>query len=167
MPLSIIVAVAENGVIGNANALPWRLPDDLKRFKALTLGKPVVMGRKTYDSIGRPLPGRTNIVVSRQSGLQIAGCIVVNCVDAAMAAAGSADEIMLIGGAELYCRALPAVNKIYLTRVHANVPGDTFFPELDSRQWHETPVASHPVDERHAHAFSFINLQRASLSVPS
>lgn len=167
MLLSIVVAVAENGVIGNANALPWRLPDDLRRFKALTLGKPVVMGRKTYDSIGRPLPGRTNIVVSRQSGLQIAGCIVVDCVDAAVAAAGSADEIMLIGGAELYCRALPAVNTIYLTRVHASVPGDTFFPELDSRQWHETPVAGHPADERHAYAFSFINLQRASLSVPS
>lgn len=169
MSLSIVVAVAENGVIGNANDLPWRLPDDLRRFKTLTLGKPVVMGRKTYDSIGRPLSGRTNIVVSRQADLQIAGCIVVNCVDAAIVAAGVAgtSEIMLIGGAELYRRALPAVNTIYLTRVHANVPGDRFFPELDSRQWHETRVASHPADERHAFAFTFINLQRAPLSVPS
>lgn len=167
MALSIIVAVAENGVIGNAGALPWRLPDDLKRFKSLSLGKPIVMGRKTYDSIGRPLPGRTNIVVSRQAGLQIEGCVVVNSVDAAIAAAGAAGEIMLIGGAELFRRTLPAVNTIYLTRVHANVPGDTFFSELDARQWHETIVASHPADERHAYAFTFIDLHRASLSVPS
>lgn len=166
MSLSIVVAVAENGVIGHANGLPWRLPDDLKRFKSLTLGKPIVMGRKTYDSIGRPLPGRTNIVVSRQPGLQIEGCVVVNSVEAAIAAAGTATEVMLIGGAELYRRALSAVNTIYLTRVHANVPGDAYFPELDLAQWHETIVARHPADERHGHAFTFVNLQRASPSEP-
>ena len=167
MSLSIIVAVAENGVIGHANGLPWHLPDDLKRFKSLTLGKPIVMGRKTYDSIGRPLPGRTNIVVSRQPGLQIDGCVVVGSVDAAISAAGTADEIMLIGGAELFRVALPAVDTIYFTRIHAAVPGDTTFPELDSRQWRETIVASHPADERHAYAFTFVNLHRASLSVSS
>lgn len=167
MTLSIVVAVAENGVIGNANDLPWRLPDDLKRFKSLTLGKPIVMGRKTYDSIGRPLPGRTNIVVSRQPGLQIDGCVVVSSVDAAIAAAGPVAETMLIGGAELFRLALPAVNTVYLTRVHANVLGDTVFPELDPRQWRASIVASHPADERHAYAFTFVNLERASLSVPS
>ena len=171
MSLCIVVAVAENGVIGNANALPWRLPDDLKRFKSLTLGKPVVMGRKTYDSIGRPLPGRTNIVVSRQADLRIEGCTVVNSIDAAIAAgvavAGTGSEIMLIGGAELYQRALPAVNTIHLTRVHAQVPGDTYFPALASQQWHETMVASHPADERHVHAFTFVDLHRVPPSVPS
>lgn len=160
MSLSIVVAVAENGVIGAANALPWRLPDDLKRFKALTLGKPVVMGRKTYDSIGRPLPGRTNIVVSRQSGLTIPGCVVVSSIEAALAAAGAAPEVVLVGGAQLYRAALPAVSTIHLTRVHAAVAGDTLFPELEPAQWRETVVGTHPADERHEYAFTFLTLER-------
>jgi len=158
--LSIVVAVAENGVIGRGNALPWHLPDDLKRFKELTLGKPMVMGRKTYESIGRPLPGRTTIVVSRQPGLTIEGCTVVNSLHAAIVAARAAPEVVLVGGAQLYRSAMPMVSTIHLTRVHATVGGDTLFPILDMQQWRETIVATHPADERHAYAFTYLTLQR-------
>ena len=123
----------DNGVIGSGNQLPWRLPDDLKRFKALSLGKPVVMGRKTYDSIGRPLPGRLNIIVSRKPDLQIAGCQVVSLARGGLAAAGAAPEIVIVGGADIYRHALPQVATIHLTRVHADIPGDVLFPELAAR----------------------------------
>jgi dihydrofolate reductase len=158
--LTIVVAVADNGVIGRANTLPWRLPDDLKRFKELTLAKPVVMGRKTFDSIGKPLPGRTNIVISRQPDLKIEGCVVVNSLPAAIVAARAAPEIMLIGGAQLYRSAMHMVGRIHLTRVHADVAGDTLFPILDMQQWRETIVAEHPADDRHAYAFTFVVLDR-------
>lgn len=158
--IAIIVAVAENGVIGADNGLPWRLPDDLKRFKALSLGKPVVMGRRTFDSIGRPLPGRTNIVVSRQAGLAIEGVIVARSLDDALVAAGAASEIVVIGGAEIFRQALSRTDTIHLTRVHARVAGDVFFPELDPAKWRETAVEHHAADERHLYAFSFVTLQR-------
>ena len=158
MTLSLIVAVAQNNVIGSGNQLPWHLPDDLRRFKALTLGKPIVMGRRTYDSIGRPLPGRTNIVVSRQTGLTIAGCTVVPSLEAALAAAGAGAEVMIIGGAAIFREALPIAQRIYLTRVHATVPGDIFLPQLDPRQWRELSVTLHPADERHAWSFSFVDM---------
>ena len=132
--ISIIVAAAQNGAIGSANRLPWHLPDDLKRFKALSLGKPIVMGRRTFDSIGRPLPGRTNIVVSRHAGLAIEGVLVVQSLDAALAAAGSVPEIVVIGGAEIFRQVLPRTDTIHLTRVHAHVSGDVFFPKLDPAQ---------------------------------
>jgi dihydrofolate reductase len=157
---SIVVAVAENGVMGNGNQLPWRLPDDLRRFKELTMGKPMVMGRKTFDSIGRPLPGRTSIVVTRSRDLQIAGCVVVHSLAAALQAAGEVPEVVIIGGAELYRHALPDVQLIHLTRVHADVAGDTFFPELQPGQWREEFVSRHPADERHAYAFSYLTLTR-------
>ncbi len=162
MTLSIVVAMAENRVIGRDNALPWRLPDDLRRFKELTLGKPMIMGRKTYESIGRPLPGRTTIVVSRQPGLAFEGCVVVDSMRAALAAAGGASEVALVGGAQLYREALPMVHRIELTRVHANVDGDAFFPELDPREWHETIVAVHAADDRHPYAFTFSYLERVA-----
>jgi dihydrofolate reductase len=158
--LSCVVAVARNGVIGNGNQLPWHLPADLKRFKALTLGKPMIMGRKTYESIGRPLPGRTNIVVSRQHDLSIEGCIVAGSLPDAIRLAGAAPEITLIGGAELFSQALATTEVIHLTRVHADVPGDVFFPPLSSLEWHETLVARHEADDRHAYAFSFLELTR-------
>ncbi|HKQ13428.1 MAG TPA: type 3 dihydrofolate reductase [Steroidobacteraceae bacterium] len=158
--ISIIVAVAENGVIGSNNRLPWHLPDDLKRFKALSLGKPIVMGRRTFDSIGRPLPGRTNIVISRQSKLVIAGTVVVLSLDDALIAASAAPEIVVIGGAEIFKQVLPRTNTIHLTRVHARVAGDVFFPELDPLQWREAAVEHHDADERHQYAFSFVTLQR-------
>lgn len=158
--LSIIVAVADNGVIGSGNQLPWRLPDDLKRFKALSIGKPIVMGRKTYDSIGRPLPGRLNIIISRQPVLQIPGCTVVSSVAQAIDAAGDAAEIVIVGGADIYRQVLPQVRTIHLTRVHATVPGDVYFPELTPGEWREVARESHPADERHAHAFTFSTLVR-------
>lgn len=160
--LSIIVAVADNGVIGSGNRLPWRLPDDLKRFKALSLGKPIVMGRKTYDSIGRPLPGRLNIIVSRQGDLQIAGCRVVASLAEAIAAAGDAPEIVIVGGADIYRQVLPQVATIHLTRVHADSPGDVLFPRLKENEWREVATEYHPADERHAHAFTFSTLARVA-----
>jgi dihydrofolate reductase len=160
--LSIIVAVADNRVIGSGNQLPWRLPDDLKRFKALSLGKPIVMGRKTYDSIGRPLPGRLNIVVSRRGDLQIPGCTTVASVTEAIAAAGNVEEIVIIGGADVYRQLLPKVQTIHLTRVHAAVRGDVYFPELAPDEWREVATEYHPADERHAHAFTFSELQRVN-----
>ena len=162
MTLSIVVAMARNRVIGRDNDLPWRLPEDLKRFKALTMGKPMVMGRKTFESIGRPLPGRTTIVVSRQAGLQIPGCVVVDSIDAAIRAADGAPEIMRVGGAQLYSEALPRVTRIYLTRIHADVEGDTLFPLLDPAEWRETVVGTHAADERHAYAFTYVNLERVA-----
>jgi dihydrofolate reductase len=160
MSVSIVVAAAENGIIGSANQLPWRLPDDLKRFKSLTLGKPVVMGRRTWDSIGRPLPGRTNIVVSRRPGLRLEGCTVVDSLAGAFAAASSAPEVMVIGGADIYRQALASTTTVHLTRVHARVTGDVHFPELAADEWVETETQFHPADGRHAYAFSFVTLQR-------
>lgn len=163
MLVSIIVAAAQNNVIGRGNDLPWRLPDDLKRFKALTLGKPVIMGRKTYVSIGRPLPQRHNIVISRQPGLTLPDCTVVSSLDGALAAAGDAAEAMVIGGAEIFAQVLPRTDRIYLTRVHANVEGDTFFPELVSEDWIELDSEYHPADDRHAFPFTFLQLRRAHI----
>lgn len=160
MSISLIVAVADNGVIGVQNGLPWRLPEDLKRFKALTMGKPIVMGRKTFDSIGKPLPGRTNIVITRQPGLSLPGCVVVASLPAAIAAAGEAEEIMIIGGAEIYRQALPAAQRLYLTQVHARIDGDAVFPPLDAQQWRELSREDYPADEHHAHAYSFVILTR-------
>ncbi|HKU13683.1 MAG TPA: type 3 dihydrofolate reductase [Steroidobacteraceae bacterium] len=158
--ISLIVAAAQNGVIGSDNRLPWHLPDDLKRFKALSLGKPVVMGRRTFESIGKPLPGRTNIVVSRQPGLAIAGAIVARSLDAALAAAGDAPEIVVIGGAEIFRQVLPRADTVHLTRVHASVDGDAVFPQLDPGAWRQSAVEHHAADERHQYAFDFVTLQR-------
>jgi dihydrofolate reductase len=160
--ISIIVAVARNGVIGAGNRLPWHLPDDLKRFKALSMGKPIVMGRRTYDSIGKPLPGRTNIVVSRQPGLAIAGATVAPSLDSALHAAGAVAEIVVIGGAEIFRQVLARTDVIHLTRVHARIDGDVVFPELDPGTWRETAVEQHPADERHQYAFTFVTLERAA-----
>jgi dihydrofolate reductase len=160
--ISIIVAISENGVIGSDNRLPWHLPEDLKRFKALSLGKPIVMGRRTFESIGRPLPGRTNIVVSRQPGLEIEGTIVARSLDAALAAAGTAPEVVVIGGAEIFRQVLPRTDVIHLTRVHARVAGDVVFPELEPGQWRESAVEHHTADARHQYAFTFVTLQRAA-----
>lgn len=161
MLLSIVVAAAENDVIGDRNALPWRLPDDLKRFKAVTMGKPVLMGRKTFESIGKPLSGRTNIVMTRDTSLRLDGCITASSIDDALLAAGSAAEVMVIGGAELYRQVLPRTDVIYLTRVHADIAGDTRFPEVVWDDWLELESEYHRADERHAHAFTFLKLARS------
>jgi dihydrofolate reductase len=158
--LSLVVAVSENDVIGRDNALPWHLPADLKHFKAVTMGKPIVMGRKTYDSIGRRLPGRLNIVISRNRALRIPGVEVVGSFDEAVARAGDVPEVAVIGGAELFRSALPLARRIYLTRVHGNVEGETKFPPLDPKQWREVERSHHPADERHAYAMTFSTLER-------
>lgn len=160
MPVSIIVAADDHGGIGRRGQLPWRLPEDLKRFKALTLGKPIVMGRKTWESIGRALPGRRNLVISRQPGFLAAGAEVVESLDAALAAAGDVPEVCIIGGAEIYRLALPATEHVHLTRVHATVDADAWFPALDMAQWEEVAREDHAADERHAHPYSFIELRR-------
>ena len=157
---SLVVAVAENGVIGRGNQLPWKLPDDMAYFKAVTMGHPVVMGRRTYESIGRPLKGRENIVVSRNPGLQAPGCRVVGSLGEAWAAANGAEEVAVIGGTTLFAETLPVADRIHLTEVQAAVPGDTFFPPFDREQWRETEVTRHPADERQAYPFRIVVLDR-------
>lgn len=145
--LSLIVAVADNGVIGVENRLPWRAPADLARFKQLTMGKPIVMGRKTFDSLGRVLPGRPHVVVSRQTLQLPENCLCVHSMVDAIAKAeelvDATDEIMVIGGAEIYAQALPFADRVYLTRVHVQPEGDAFFPALDESVWKviETQIA--------------------------
>ena len=140
MRIALIAAVAANGVIGSDNRLPWHLPEDLREFKRITLGKPLIMGRKTFESIGRPLPGRTNIVLSRQPGWQREGVVVASdlavALDLARELAG-ADEVMVIGGEQIYRQALPLAERLYLTLVDLDVAGDARFPELDRGQWRE------------------------------
>ena len=159
--VSAIVATDERGGIGLGGRLPWHLPNDLKRFKALTMGKPIVMGRRTFDSIGRALPGRQNVVVSRRPDLVIDGCSVVPSFAAALSAAADAPEVCVIGGAEIYRLALPVTRLVHLTKVHATVEADTFFPALDAADWKEIAREDHPADERHAYGYSFVTLRRA------
>jgi dihydrofolate reductase len=158
--VSLIVAMAQNGVIGRGNALPWRLPKDLKRFKAFTLGKPILMGRKTFESIGRPLPERANLVLTRDRGWFAAGVIVVHSVEEALAHTGDCDELVAIGGAEVFRLVLPIARRIYLTHVHADVPGDTFFPGFDATQWADVECSMYPADQDHAYPVTFVTLER-------
>lgn len=158
--LSQIVALGRNRVIGTGNALPWRLPDDLAHFKRLTLGKPVLMGRKTWESLGRPLPGRDNLVLTRDPGYRAVGATVFASLDSALAACRAVPEVMLIGGAELYEQTLPICDHLYLTEVEAAPDGDAFFPALDPADWRETAAEHHPADARHAHAFTWRTLER-------
>jgi len=158
--VSLIVAMAQNGVIGRGNGLPWKLPEDLRRFKASTMGKPLLMGRKTYESIGRPLPGRLNIVLTRAADWSAPGVSVVHTVEEALSAAGDAGELMVIGGAEIYRLVMPFARRIYLTHVHAEVPGDTYFPAFDPTQWVDVECDAHPADERNAFALTFVTLER-------
>lgn len=150
--ISLIVAASTNNVIGNDGELPWRLSDDLKRFKAVTMGKPIVMGRKTFESIGRPLPGRQNIVITRQGNYVANGCDVVQSMEQAVDVAGGADEIMVIGGSEIYAAFLPIADRIYLTRVHTEVEGDAFFPSLDETVWRDSASENYEADESNDYA---------------
>ncbi|MFV1973168.1 MAG: type 3 dihydrofolate reductase [Thiohalobacterales bacterium] len=162
MKLSIVVAMAANHVIGRDNQLPWHLPADLKHFKQLTTGKPILMGRKTWESIGRPLPERTSIVITSDPDYTAAGCVVVHSIDAALRAAEHHDEVMVIGGSELYRQVLPQVSTIYLTRVHADIEGDAVFPKLDDSEWREVERTDCEPDENNAHVYSFITLERVT-----
>jgi dihydrofolate reductase len=166
MPLvSILVAAAANGVIGRDNRLPWRLPEDLAHFKRLTLGHPVIMGRRTFESIvaalGKPLPGRTSIVVTREPGRSLPGALTVGSLEAAIAAAGDASEVFVIGGAEIYRLALKFADRVYLTRIEAAFVGDATFPPLDPGQWREVSREAHPPAGERAFGFAFIRLDRA------
>jgi dihydrofolate reductase len=151
--INIIVAADENNTIGKDNDLIWRLPDDLKFFKQKTSVHPIIMGRKTYESVGRPLPNRTNIIITRDQDYTVDGCVVVNSLDEAFSIAND-DEIFVVGGAEIYRQALPVTDRVYLTRVHHTFDGDRFFPELGD-EWQEIESVLHPIDEKHVHAFTF------------
>jgi dihydrofolate reductase len=164
LPLCLIAALAENRVIGRDNQLPWHLPADLKHFKALTLGKPIIMGRKTFDSLGRPLPGRTNIVVTNQAGLQLPGAVVVNSLEDALTAAQNqallddVDEVMVIGGEKIYRQCLKLADRLYLTLVEAEPEGDAWFPPFDADAW--TLVETREVaagDGYPAHAYQVLD----------
>jgi len=135
--LSILVAMATNRTIGINNTLPWRCPEDLKHFKALTMGHHMIMGRKTFDSIGKPLPGRTTVVVSRNRNLKVEGCLVAHSLPEAIAACTGDGEIFIVGGAELYAQALPLVDTLYITEIKQDVEGDAHFPEFNRAQWQE------------------------------
>lgn len=158
--ITLVVAMAENRVIGIDNGLPWRLPADLQHFKRVTMGKPVVMGRKTFESIGRPLPGRRNVVVSRNADYQAEGCETFTSVASVLECLAQAPEIMVIGGANLYAQLLPHAHRIHLTLVHASVPGDAYFPELDHARWRTLSREDHAADERNNVAYSFLVLER-------
>ncbi|TNI55073.1 type 3 dihydrofolate reductase [Aeromonas veronii] len=162
MKISMIAAMAHDRVIGKDNQMPWHLPADLAHFKRVTLGKPVLMGRKTFESIGRPLPGRRNLVISRNPDYQAEGIEVVGSVEAALAllAGSSAEELMVIGGGHLYAEMLPSADCLYLTRIDLAVEGDTRFPAFDDGQWQRVDCESHPADEKNPHPYSFETWQR-------
>ena len=159
--LELVVAAAENDVIGRDGGLPWHLPADFRHFRALTLGRHVLMGRKTYESIGKALPDRTNLVLSRSAEFAPADCRVVATVEEACAAAGAHSPLMVIGGAEIYRMCLPVASHIHLTLVHAQIEGgDTFFPDWRSPEWRESGRERHEADAKNAYAYSFITLDR-------
>lgn len=159
--ISFIVALDRNGVIGRGGGLPWHLPDDMRYFRQVTMGKPVIMGRKTYASIGKPLAGRHNIVLTRDPEYDAPGCTVVRSVSAAMAAAGDAPEVMIAGGAEIYAALLPQADRLYLTLVNAEVKeGDAFFPALYPPAWLEVSREFHRIDARHVYSFEWVVLER-------
>lgn len=157
--LTLIVAYSTNRAIGRDNALPWKLPGDLAHFKRSTLGHPIIMGRKTWDSLGRPLPGRSNIVISRNPDFSAAGAILAPTLEAAVAACGDIDEAFVIGGAQIYAQALPRARRVVATEVHADVEGDAFFPLLPSFQWKET--AREPQPAENGYDYDFVTYERA------
>lgn len=161
--VTLVVARARNGMIGARGRLPWHLPDDLRRFKALTMGKAVLMGRRTWASIGRPLPGRRNLVLTRDPAFEAAGATVVHSLGEALRQAG--DTLMVIGGAEVYALALPHAHRIELTTVDADIEGDTHLPPFDPRLWREIAREHHAADARHAHAMDFVTLVRREAQV--
>ena len=160
MIISLIAAMGKDRVIGIDNRLPWRLPADMKHFRALTMGKPVLMGRKTFDSIGKPLPGRTNIVVSQDPDFHPEGVTVARSIAEALTAGRDAEEIMVIGGASFYAQLLPRAQRLYLTEIHQEFHGDAFFPAWDPREWREIERDDHVADGDDTFPYSFITLAR-------
>lgn len=159
--LSMIVAMGENRMIGKGNKMPWHLPDDLKYFKATTLNKPVIMGRKTFESIGlKPLPNRPNFIISRNDNFQAEGARVFNSVELALSQLKDYSEVMIMGGAQIYAQWIDRVDQLYITEVKAAPEGDAFFPIIDHQAWYEVSREPHPADERHAFAFDFVVYKR-------
>lgn len=159
--LSLIVAMAKNRVIGAGNRIPWHLPNELRHFKRLTMGHHIVMGRRTYESINRLLPGRTTVIVTRRPDYSVPGAIVAHSVPEALAACRDDDEVFVIGGADLFRETLPIADRLYLTIVDAEPEGDTFMPEVEMRDWREIQSEDFPADDKHAHAYRFTAYERA------
>ena len=157
--VSLIVAIAQNGVIGDKNALLWNIKEDMRRFRTTTTGHPVIMGRKTFESIGRPLPKRTNVVITR-GDVQFEGCVMAHSLEEAIAKFPAEEEVFIIGGAQIYAQALPLVDKLYLTIVHRDYEGDTSFPEIDYSEWREISREEFDRGEEYEGAFTFIDLER-------
>jgi dihydrofolate reductase len=158
--VSIIAAMDQNRLIGSNNTLPWHLPADLQHFKQTTLGKPIIMGRTTWESLGRALPGRINIVVTRDRNYQAEGGIVAHSLQEAMQAAGDVDEVMVIGGANLYEQAISGADRLYLTQVDGEFSGDAWFPAIDEKCWQEVSRVSHQADDKNQHPYAFVQLSR-------
>jgi len=158
--ISIISAMASNRAIGIRNTLPWQLPEDLKHFKALTMGHHIVMGRKTYDSIGKPLPGRNTVIVTRNSDYAVPGCLAVNSLEAALTVSHGEAEVFFVGGAELYHQALSIAHRIYLTEIQRVFDGDAFFPEFDKSQWNETAREKHRTEGQNGFEYHFVIYDR-------
>jgi len=160
MKLSLILAMDENSGIGYQNQLPWHMPADLKHFKTITLGKPILMGRKTFASIGRPLPGRTNIVITRDRDYQAPGCKIYHSPAEALAALSADEEVMLIGGAELFQQLMPQAQRIYLTRIHAILPADVYFSAWHENEWQIVSESAHVADAKNPHPYTFLTYER-------
>lgn len=160
MNLALIVALSENYCIGVENTLPWRQSDDLKHFKAITSTHPVIMGRKTFESIGKALPNRRNIVITRNSNYSAPGCEIVNSLEHAIALVEHEATVFIIGGAQLFEQAMPLVDTMYLTWIHADIQGDCFFPQWDDAQWQEVRRESHQADDKNQYDYSFVTLKR-------
>jgi len=160
MIVSQIAAMSENHVIGKDNQLLWHMPNDLKHFKNTTSGHTVIMGRKTFDSVGKPLPKRRNIIITRQP-ITIEGCEVVNSVEAALALCLDEDEVFIVGGAEIYKLSLHLTDRIYLTVIHHTFEGDSFFPEINKSEWNEVSCENHPADDKNAFPYSFVTYERS------
>jgi dihydrofolate reductase len=158
--VSIIAAMDRNRLIGNENQLPWHLPADLAHFKQVTMGKPIIMGRKTYESIGRPLPGRTNIVLTRSSDFNAEGVLTANTLEQALNQVSAEDEVMIIGGSTIYELTLPRADRLYLTYVENSFEGDAWFPDFDLEQWHIVASEEHSADEKNSSAYRFVTYAR-------
>lgn len=160
MNISLIAAMDRNRVIGKQNALPWYLPADLRHFKELTIGKPIIMGSTTFASIGKALPDRTNIILTRDPSFAAEGCTTIHSVEEALAAAQGHDEVMIIGGANVFKQFLPMANKMYLTIIDTSLDGDVYFPEWDPAEWQETNREPHKPDEKNVYSYTFVTLER-------
>ncbi|MDD3877516.1 MAG: dihydrofolate reductase [Bacteroidales bacterium] len=160
MKLSIIVAIANKSVIGKDNRLIWHLPADLRYFKNLTMGYPIIMGRKTYESIGRPLPGRTSVIITHNMNFHAEGCIIVHSLEEAIKQVAAFEEAFIIGGAQIYAQALPIADKLYLTRVFHTFDGDTFFPEIMEKEWQLIEETQMNADEKNNYPFAFMVYER-------